>query len=414
MKILAISYALPPMLYPQAIQIGRLLSHSRLSVLAVSGGDKVDETGFGKRVEHHIVPFKNEPRGIFHSFGTRAVPLYGTMPDSFRAWVDLAYAAIGSIVERRGKPDLIVTFGEPMSDHLLGIRLKQRLNVPWLAHFSDPWSDNPFRSLQPLSKLGNRFLERRVLERADAAVFTSEETVDLVYRKYDSSLRSRSSVLSHAFDADAYTRDAEKEKSGPIILRYIGNFYGHRSPRPLIAALAYILRDAPHILADVRVELVGGIPSRMLRSSEWKALPDGLLVACGSVSYAESLRLMKTADILLTIDAPARESVFFPSKLADYIGAGRRLVGIVPPGAAARVIGECGGRSVSPTAPVADVADLLRDEIAAARLQRKSGAANPSLGQSAARYDIANVAPVFDALCRSTVEVARQRSGALS
>lgn len=414
MKVLAISYALPPMLYPQAIQIGRLLSRSQLSISAVSGGDKVEEAGFGRHVEHHIVPFRNQPKGTLHSFGTRVVPFYGTMPDAFRAWVDSAYAAIGSIVERRGKPDLIVTFGEPMSDHLLGIRLKRELNVPWLAHFSDPWSDNAFRSLQPLSRFANRILERRVLERADAAVFTSEETVDLVYRKYDQSLRSRSSVLSHAFDPDAYTGDAEEEKPGPIVLRYIGNFYGHRSPRPLIAALAHILRGDPHVLADVRVELVGGIPSRMQRSGEWRALPKGLLVARGSVSYAESLRLMKTSDILLTIDAPARESVFFPSKLADYIGAGRRLVGIVPPGAAARIIDQCGGKSVSPTAAVADIADLLRDEIAAARLQRSSGGARPSLGQNASRYDIANVAPMFDALCRSTVEIARQRSGAVA
>lgn len=413
MKVLAISYALPPMLYPQAIQIGRLLSHSRLSISAVSGGDRVDEAGFGKHVEHHIVPFKSEAKGILHSLGMRVVPFYGTMPDAFRAWIDLAYAAICSIIERQGKPDLIVTFGEPMSDHLLGIRLKQAFNIPWLAHFSDPWSDNPFRNIQPLSKFANRILERRVLERADAAVFTSDETVDLVYRKYDRSLRNRSSVLSHAFDPDAYAGEAEMEMSGPIVLRYIGNFYGHRSPRPLVAALARIYCDTPDVLADVRVELVGGIPERMRRSGEWRTLPEGLLIARGSVSYAESLRLMKTSDILLTIDAPARESVFFPSKLADYIGAGRRLVGIVPPGAAARIMGQCGGRSVSPTAPVADVADMLRDEIAAARSQRKIGVSRQAPGQNASRYDIANVAPMFDALCRSTVEVARQRAGAL-
>lgn len=410
MKILTISYALPPMLYPQAIQIGRLLSHSKLEVCAISGGREVDVSGFGGRVAHHVVPFVNEPKGALHSIGIRIVPFYGTVPDAFRAWTNLAHAAIGDIVRKQGKPDIIVTFGEPMSDHLLGIRLKRELNVPWLAHFSDPWSDNPFRGLQPLSKFVNRALERRVVEHADRAVFTSEETVDLVYRKYNRSFRERASVLPHSFDPDAYAGREDDKVPGKIALRYIGNFYGHRSPRPLIAALAHIFRESPHLLADVRVELVGGIPPRMLHSSEWKALPEGLLVARGSVSYAESLRLMKASDILLTIDAPATKSVFFPSKLADYIGAGRRLVGIVPPGAASRIISECGGKSVSPTAPAADVANLLRDEIAAARSQRESGVARLSPGQNATRYDIANVAPMFDALCRLTVENA-QRSG---
>lgn len=412
MKILAISYALPPMLYPQAIQIGRLLSHSKLEICAMSGGHDVD-VGFSQRVAHFIVPFVNEPRGMLHSTGIRIAPFYGTVPDVFRAWTDLAHGAISDIVGKQGKPDIIVTFGEPMSDHLLGIRLKRELNVPWLAHFSDPWSDNPFRDLQPLSKFVNRALERRVLECADRAVFTSEETVDLVYRKYDSFLRQRASVLPHSFDPRAFAGGGEDRAAGKIILRYIGNFYGHRSPRPLIAALTHICREFPHFLADVRVELVGGIPPRMLSSSGWKALPEGLLVARGSVSYVESLHLMRTSDILLTIDAPATKSVFFPSKLADYIGAGRRLVGIVPPGAASRIIGECGGKCVSPTARVADIANLLRDEIATVRSQRDDGVARSSPGQNAARYDIANVAPMFDALCRLTVEHA-QRSGVSS
>ncbi|EKS36375.1 glycosyltransferase [Afipia broomeae] len=408
MKILAISYALPPMLYPQAIQIGRLLSHSNLDVCAVSGGHKVDQSGFGGRVAHHVVPFANEPKGALRSIGIRVVPFYGTVPDTFRAWTNLAYAAVGSIIRQQGKPDLIVTFGEPMSDHLLGIRLKRELGVPWLAHFSDPWSDNPFRGLQPLSKFVNRTLERRVLENADRTIFTSEETVDLVYRKYGRFLRERTSVLPHSFDPGAYAGGDGDNQSGKIVMRYIGNFYGHRSPRPLIAALAYLFRESPRLLADVRVELVGGIPRRMLHSSEWKALPEGLLVARGSVSYAESLRLMRASDILLTIDAPAAKSVFFPSKLADYIGADRRLVGIVPPGAASRIISESGGKSVSPTSPVADIADLLRNEITAARSRRQSGAGKLPPGQSMTRYDIANVAPVFDALCRLTVETAQR------
>jgi glycosyltransferase involved in cell wall biosynthesis len=410
MKILAISYALPPMLYPQAIQIGRLLSHSKLDVCAISGGYKVDLSDFGRRVTHHIVPFENEPKGALHSIGIRVAPFYGTVPDAFRAWTNLAYVAVGDIVRKQGKPDLIVTFGEPMSDHVLGVLLKRELGVPWLAHFSDPWSDNPFRVFQPLSKFVNRALERIVIETADRTVFTSEETVDLVYRKYNPFLRERVSVLPHSFDPDAYAGGQDDNQSGKIVLRYIGNFYGHRSPRPLIAALAHIFREAPDILADVTVELVGGIPRRMLRSSEWKVLPEGLLVARGSVSYAQSLQLMRASDILLTIDAPATKSVFFPSKLAEYIGAGRRLVGIVPPGAASRIISECGGKSVSPTAPVPEVANLLRDEIDAARSKRGNGVARLSPGQNATRYDIANVAPMFDALCRLTVE-STQRLG---
>jgi hypothetical protein len=43
------------------------------------------------------------------------------------------------------------------------------------------------------------------------------------------------------------------------------------------------------------------------------------------VGYQESLKLMSEADALLVIDAPADQSVFLPSKLIDYIGAGRPI-----------------------------------------------------------------------------------------
>lgn len=399
MKLLAISYALPPMLYPQAIQIGRLLSHSALDITAVSAGHREDAGSFGRSVKHSVVPFDNEPKGFLNSVALRLVPFYGAMPDPFRAWTNAAHRVINEMIAKDEQPDLLVTFGEPMSDHLLGLRLKKELGVRWLAHFSDPWSDNPFRNIQPLSKMANRFLERRVIEHADAIVFTSQETLDLVCRKYEASVRARATVLPHAFDPQAYPKRGVNDSSNPIILRFIGNFYGHRTPRPLIEALAWLSHNHPDALRDVRVELVGGVPSRMQPRGR-KSLPPGLLVLRGSVSYAESLELMTTSDILLTIDAPARESVFFPSKLVDYIGTGKRLVGLVPPGAAARIIAQCNGVSIPPDASAQDIATLLRDEIAAVRAEKERGTRRP-LHPSSAAYEIACVAPMFDAMCRA-------------
>jgi hypothetical protein len=115
---------------------------------------------------------------------------------------------------------------------------------------------------------------------------------------------------------------------------------------------------------------------------------------------------MCSSDILLTIDAPAPLSVFFPSKLVDYIGSGRRLVGLVPPGAASRIIAELGGRSVAPDAPVEVIGRLLDEEITEARA-RKLVRAN-RLRQLPRKYAIDNVASMFDSLCRRVVARARR------
>ena len=36
--------------------------------------------------------------------------------------------------------DVIVSTGPPHSMHLIGLALKRRTNLPWIADFRDPWS----------------------------------------------------------------------------------------------------------------------------------------------------------------------------------------------------------------------------------------------------------------------------------
>lgn len=82
-------------------------------------------------------------------------------------------------------------FGQPRSDHLLGLHLKQRLRLPWLAHFSDPWTDTPFRRQGPFC---------RPVNDADRVIFTSAETLELVMRKYPAGRYAKACVLPHAYE----------------------------------------------------------------------------------------------------------------------------------------------------------------------------------------------------------------------
>jgi glycosyltransferase involved in cell wall biosynthesis len=57
---------------------------------------------------------------------------------------------------------------------------------------------------------------------------------------------------------------------------------------------------------------------------------------------------MSDSDLLLVIDGPDDLSVFLPSKLIEYIGAGTPIYGIVPPGTSATVLRRLGGLVADP------------------------------------------------------------------
>jgi glycosyltransferase involved in cell wall biosynthesis len=369
MELLAVSFMLPPNLYPQAIQIGRTLYNMQARIGAVCGQVHKFESGldcypdFDARLAYRLqVPYEPRLTGWAHRLALHGIPFYGRSPDEFKSWVPRAEKVVLEHLSKSSNhPQAILTFGDPMSDHLLGLRLKQKLQLPWVAHFSDPWSDNPFRRRLFLSNILNRRYEAQVIRDADRVVFTSQETLDLVMRKYPQEWRTKSRVVPHGFEPSLYETPMEKS-SGSILLRYVGNFYGKRTPRPLFKALAAIHQKEPGLLDQVSVELVGSVPARFLCTQSFKDLPDGLVRIVPTVTYLESLRLMSTADLLLVIDAPAETSVFLPSKLVDYLGAGVPILGLVPPGSSEKLIRQVGGEVANPQ-DITEIIDSLRRSI---------------------------------------------------
>ena len=68
------------------------------------------------------------------------------------------------------KINLIITTGPPHSSHFVGLKLKKKLSLCWMADFRDPWTDlhyNKFlyRTKRALAK--DAKLEKKILNAAD-------------------------------------------------------------------------------------------------------------------------------------------------------------------------------------------------------------------------------------------------------
>ena len=259
------------------------------------------------------------------------------------------------------RPDVVVTFAFPLVDNIIGLELKRRYNLPWLAHFSDPWVDSPFRTDDRLTKALNTRLEQNVVKHADRLVFTSKETANLVMQKYEPALRSKVRIVPHAYEPHLF-RDVPNNNCDRLIIRYLGDLYLSRTPKPLFQALQILSSREPGLLNRFRFEIVGDIHELDLRKMGLARVPEGVISIRPRVSYRESLSLMMSAAGLIVIDFPVpenTESVFLPSKLIEYVGADRPIIGLTPRGTAAHLIKRLGGWVADPGS-AEQVAEVVR------------------------------------------------------
>lgn len=334
-KILFISYYLPPLLYPQSIQIGRFLYYLKkykdLEIVVVTA----DEIGSRKDKELYsdifdgieVLKIKSKFNIYLNYIKNRFLPFFYQRPDIYLDWMNKAYS---EIIKKYNKFDVILTFSYPLSTNILGVKLKDYYKCKWIAHNSDPWADNPHLHIPGYLKKYHQKLEKETFNKADKLLFTSLETVEFYKNKYQN---LNIDYINHSFDSSLYSNIKEKNKK--FTFRYIGSFYGERTPEPLFEALTLFPKEK---LNKFNIELIGGGKRAEILLQKYKL--ENVQVS-PSVSYVKSLELMKTADCLLVIDAPSsNKSIFFPSKLADYIGAHIPILGISPEGSTNRILQE--------------------------------------------------------------------------
>jgi glycosyltransferase involved in cell wall biosynthesis len=409
-RLLAISWAMPPLLAPRALQVPLNLKYLaqqgwEITVITASHrppwkGMRYDpalETRFHD-MGFTIVPVESPERSLLRRALWRYIAPLRPVPDNQRPWSHHAVQAAQNLL--KAVPyDSILSFAVPWSDHLVGLELHRQTGIPWIAHFSDPWVDSPYFAGSGRVRRMSEQLEEAVIREADRVVFVTNQTVDLVMKKYPAEWRKKVCVIPHGYEpSEQPTQSRVEGKQDRLRLIYTGTFYGLRSPAPLFHAL-HQLRDTS-LAQYIDVKLVGQIPEKYgyQRLAHELGLDD-IVHFTGVLPYARTQAITAEADVLLVIDAANLESsVFLPSKLVDYLPFQKPIVGITPlQGASAELIRRLGCQVAAPD-DVEAIARVLADLVETWR------AGNLSVGadylSAAADYDIRRISHEFDALLR--------------
>ena len=256
------------------------------------------------------------------------------MPDQYSSWARVSVRPLCRLIHDQ-RIDAIYSTFSPASNHLLGLLLRKKTNLPWVADFRDLWTDDyRYCETSPKRQAAHRRLEQQILETADAVVgVTHRQTAILA--GHVPKRRHRFLTITNGFDpSDFYSADTGSSQGQKrFVLAHVGRFDHWRTNDDWFAGLRRFVTQLGLDREQFVLRLVGhasGVTREKIRATGVNS------AFTGYVSHGEAVREMRSADaLLLNVPEGRNAASVIPAKLFEYLAAQRPVLVVGPAG------GEC-------------------------------------------------------------------------
>lgn len=247
------------------------------------------------------------------------------IPDARKFWVKPSVKFLKGYLPEHNI-DTIITTGPPHSVHLIGLSLKEKLQVKWVADFRDPWTGIGYHNklkLSETSEAKHLELESKVLQAASHIITTSFTTKAEFQKKTQVPI----SVITNGFDTP-FQGDVKLDET--FTISHIGSLLSGRNPTNLWMGLQELKMEIPEFSKDLRLKLVGAVSEEVLATIKSFGLEENLEVL-GYVSHPEALKLQNSSQVLLLVEIDSVETRgIIPGKLFEYMAAKRPILALGP------------------------------------------------------------------------------------
>lgn len=247
------------------------------------------------------------------------------IPDARRFWIRPSVKFLTEYLQEN-KIDTIITTGPPHSMHLIGLKLKQKLKLHWIADFRDPWTQIGYHNKLKLLKSSRRKhekLEKAVLDGADQLITTSFITRDEFQKIRSTSIE----VITNGYDYEQIESVSLDQK---FSISHIGSLLSGRNPENLWEALRELTIENEDFASDLELKLTGAVGEPVLESIKKYNLEQFLTVE-GYVSHREALQLQRSSQVLLLIEIDSVDTRgIIPGKLFEYMVSNRPILAVGP------------------------------------------------------------------------------------
>ncbi|MEL6304472.1 MAG: glycosyltransferase family 4 protein [Bacteroidota bacterium] len=246
------------------------------------------------------------------------------IPDARVAWVKPSVDFLGLYLQEH-KIGTVITTGPPHSVHLIGLGLKEKLNIRWIADFRDPWTSIGYHERLKLTKSSqqkHKDLERKVLSSTDQIVVTSKATRS----EFEKITSKPIKVITNGYEDNPYTMALDED----FTIAHIGSLLTDRNPTQLWEVLGALVRTNTLFAEKLKIQLVGVVGDEVKDSLADHGLADYVDFK-GYLNHQEVLRLQQKAQILLLLEIDSAQTAgIIPGKLFEYFAAQRPILAIGP------------------------------------------------------------------------------------
>lgn len=278
-----------------------------------------------KKISSGIIPNQKKQSFLDKTFLWIRGNLF--IPDARVFWVKPSVAYLEKYIVENNI-DTIVTSGPPHSLHLIGLELKQKLDLKWFADFRDPWTTIGYHKSLRLSSFAakkHKALEHQVLNTADTIIVTSKTTKT----EFQAITSKPITVITNGYDTEQVEKQTLDTK---FSLAHIGSFLSERNPLILWESLAELLHEIPDFKSHLEVKLIGAVSQEVLETITQFGL-NAYLNNLGYVSHAEAIAHQRKSQVLLLIEINSEDTKsIIPGKLFEYMVSNRPIIAIGPNG----------------------------------------------------------------------------------
>lgn len=260
------------------------------------------------------------------------------LPDARKGWNKYAIKKASELIQKYNI-DTVITSSPPHSTQLIGLDLKKKFNIKWIADLRDPWTDIYYYDRMLPSRWARAYdlkLEKEVLQNADKLLVVSKNIKNLFGSKIRDEL-DKIQLIPNGYDSEEFSLLKKNKPNEIPVISYIGTMASNYNIDALLEAIKQINKEELKLKFNIIGKVSDNVDDR-IRLELGEAYKN-----LGYVSHEKALQYLGNTDLLLLVIPESKnDKGILTGKLFEYLGVRKPIIGIGPEdGDAAEIINEC-------------------------------------------------------------------------